>query len=208
MTAAAVMVEDNVRGNTSGYVQTNGFYNRDASYVSSAYGEFLVPYMTKYLAGGEFGVQYISFDKMVYQHVARCIEPSYAGEQLSESWIGDQPKACELTFAVPETVIDFANTSVIILVMDENGDIVASDVREFAEYGGSGVDEVTLTGVSARRDGMAVVVTAPDDAEVRIVTMTGLTVGTAKGCARIETGVSSPVVVLVSSAEGNWSTKI
>ena len=208
LTAAAVMLEDNVRGNTSGYVQTNGFYNRDASYVTSAYGDFLVPYMTKYLAGGELGVQYISFDKMVYQHVARCIEPSYAGEPLSEAWIGDEPKACELTFTVPETVIDFANTSVVVLVMDESGDIVASDVREFANYGDSGVDEVTLPGVSARRDGMAVVVTAPENAEVRVVTMTGLTIGTANGSARIETGVSEPVVVLVNTPAGNWSAKI
>ncbi|MDE7190612.1 MAG: hypothetical protein K2N96_10790, partial [Muribaculaceae bacterium] len=67
---------------------------------------------------------------------------------------------------------------------------------------------VTLPGVSARRDGMAVVVTAPENAEVRVVTMTGLTIGTANGSARIETGVSEPVVVLVNTPAGNWSAKI
>lgn len=133
--AAIVMIENNVQGNEKNYSQTNGFATRDESYVVSAYGAFLVPYIKKFLSGGEFGQGEVSFRDIKYQHVARGIWPEFFGQSIAESWTAGVAQDFNIEVKVPETVLKFDETEVIVLVMDHDTHaIVASDIMPASEF--------------------------------------------------------------------------
>lgn len=133
--AAIVMIENNVQGNEKNYSQTNGFAKQDESYVVSAYGAFLVPYIKKFLSGGELGQGEISYRDIKYQHVARGIWPEFFGESIAESWTSGIAQDFNMEFKVPETVMKFDETEVIVLVMDHDTHaIVASDIMPASEF--------------------------------------------------------------------------
>lgn len=133
--AAVVMIENNVEGNEKNYNQTNGFAKQSESYVVSAYGAFLVPYISKFLPGGELGQGEISFRDIKYQHVARGIWPGFFGESIAESWTSGVAQDFNMEVKVPETVMKFDETEVIVLIMDgETHSIVASDIMPASEF--------------------------------------------------------------------------
>lgn len=141
LNAAVVLIEDKVRGNDRNYSQTNGFYNRDESYFKSYYDPAILPYVKKYLQGGEFGQETISFERMEYNHVARLIYPTYYGMELPETYKADVYENFSVTFNVPETIIDFNNTKVIVIVTNrDTKEIVAAE--EVDVFGNSGVSNV------------------------------------------------------------------
>lgn len=146
VSASLVMIENGVCGNDGNYSQTNGFYNRGPEYISNAYNApELIPYMQQYLEGGELGVSVIPYSKMVYDHVARGVFPDFAGMPLEGSWTADTDRQFEIGLKVPDTLQDFSNTEVVLLVTDsETGAIVASDVipQLHYTYADSGVASV------------------------------------------------------------------
>lgn len=209
--AAVVMVENNVSGNDKGYDQTNGFFNRGEEYIASSYGEFLVPYMRPYLAGGEFGMQMIPFTDMSYDHVARGIWPSFYGEALGGSWQNDEPRPDSLEFVIPETIMNLDNTEVVVLLIDgEDNRIVGSDVIEAKDYNnGSGVAAVELEGVKVVRENGAVSVIAPEGSVAEVYTMAGMRLATVavSGSALIE-APAEPVIVKVNTPAGSAAWKL
>ncbi len=178
--AVAVMIENSVTGNESGYDQTNGFYNRNEDYIRNNYGEFLVPYMKPYLSGGEFGVSRISFRNMVYNHVARGIWPSFSGEPLEGEWVRSEARGGELTFEIPENVHNLKDTEVIVLLIDnDTHNIVASDIMAAKDYNLAGVESVNLSVVKTERNGSLLTVTAPAGSTAEVYTPAGVKVASA-----------------------------
>lgn len=174
LTAAVVMTEDNVKGNTGGYRQTNGFYKYDASFIEAQYGSFLVPYMEKYLSGGELGRETIPFNMMVYQHVARGIFPSFNGAPIEEGWDADYAKQVTLSFAVPENVMVFGNTNVIVMILDESGNIVASDIMPYSNFKTAGVESASGEGIVIGGGKNCVKVYAPCRAGIEVYSADGV----------------------------------
>lgn len=177
-----IMVEDDVEGFESGYNQGNAFYNREKEYISSAYGEsgycsgeWLVPYMEKYLHGGSLGVQTIGFDKIRYQHVARGCWPDYEGEAISGSWRGDVPQSYSYEVEVPENVLVWENTKVIVAVMDSEGAVVACDEMPQAKFTETAaVDGIAAdSAVSIVRNGNILEVSAPTATPVALYAADG-----------------------------------
>lgn len=133
--AAIVMIENNVQGNEKNYSQTNGFSTQSESYIVSAYGAFLVPYIKKFLPGGALGQGEISYRDIKYQHVARGIWPGFFGESIAESWTSGVAQDFNIEVKVPETVMKFDETEVIVLIMDaDTHAIVASDIMPASEF--------------------------------------------------------------------------
>ncbi len=213
LNAAVVMVENDVRGYESGYTQTNGFYNRTDSYITSNYGSFLIPYIKPYLAGGTLGQQYVSFDKMVYQHVARGIFPSYNGEEISTEWVANQPCEFELTFQLPDNVDNWENTEVIILITDpsQNGKIVASDIFPASKFikGETGaVSGVSVDSSSIRKVGDNIEVNVTENTKVDVFAVDGTLLGSYNADANGVTINGSAFSGIVIVKAGNVTKKL
>lgn len=146
LSAAVVLIENDVRGNTDQYSQENVFYNKDASFISGNYNApELIPYMRKYFNGGEFGVSVIPFDKIAYQHVARGIFPYFSGEPINEAMAADKPLNRQIAFSIPDNVNELANTEVIVLLLDnETNQIVGSDIFPASSY----TDNTSVKGIN------------------------------------------------------------
>lgn len=133
--AAVVLIENNVKGNTDGYNQSNYFYNKSESYVVSSYGEWLLPYLKDYVSGGSLGQETVSFDKVTYQHVARGIWPEFTGKKMTSDWVANVPVADDITLTVPDNVIDWNNVEAIVLLIDnKTNQIVGSDIMPSSEF--------------------------------------------------------------------------
>lgn len=176
LAVAAVMIENNVRGNESGYDQTNGFYNRSEDYIRINYGEFLVPYMKPYLSGGEFGTSRISFREMVYNHVARGIWPSFSGEIIDGAWTRGVARDGKVEFDIPENIHNLSDTEIVVLLIDADTQaIVASDIIAAEDYNkNDSVSGVALDGVKAERHGDIVAVVAPAGSFAEVYTPAGV----------------------------------
>lgn len=208
--AAVVMIENDVRGNDSGYTQTNGFYNRTESFILSAYDAALLPYLKKYLAGGEFGVELIPFSKMVYNHVARGIWPSFFGEALGGVWTKDEAREETLEFTIPESIHELKNTEVIVLLLDgETNAIVASDIIPASAYQDlNGVKRVEPNGVKAVRHGNELEIAAESGRAI-IYTLEGMEIADAQinGTTKL-TVPATPVIVKVTTPTGVSTYKL
>lgn len=181
LNASVVMIENDVKGFSDGYNQSNAFYNRTESFITSNYGSFLVPYMKKYLAGGEFGTSSIRFDKVSYQHVARGVFPSYNGESISGEWQANQPREMELNFKFPDNVMDWENTEIIVLITDEsqNGKIVASDIFPASSFTkSSGVKNILgESEINISRNNQSIIVKAAEKTPVAVYAIDGTLLG-------------------------------
>ena len=150
LSAAVVLIENNVTGKNRDYNQTNylaGYYNtgREAynAFATLRPSEDMIPYFNLYCASGEFGSDPVPFSKMVYNHASRGIFPAFQGQTLNNVWESDVPQTFSIDFEIPSTVLDIANTEVVLLVIN-NADqaIVASDIFPAANYTQSGVETI------------------------------------------------------------------
>lgn len=144
--AAVILIENNVRGHSDSYDQANAFSTRDENFVAN-YGTHLVPYMKKFLSGGSHGKGTIPYENMVYNEVARGIWPDFYGSAIAGEWTADSPRELKIEFTVPDTVMEWSNTEVIVIMTDETGRVVASDIFPYSRYtseGDSGT-EITVT---------------------------------------------------------------
>lgn len=141
--ASVVLLENNVKGTSSGYMQTNYFYNYTSSQLEAMYGTDLIPYIKPFLADGELGMQVIPAQKMTYQHVARGVFPDFEGLTTQEEWQSDAPVEMTIDFRIPSNVQNPDNTAVVLLVTDPtDNSIVASDILYAADYGITSVDSL------------------------------------------------------------------
>lgn len=207
-----VLIENGVKGYSSGYTQENYFYNKDASFVTGNYGAYLVPYLEDYLMGGALGKPAISYEDMVYNHVARGCYPSFYGEAIGDTWEADVPQACELEFAVPETVKDWDNVEVVALMLDATDNtIVASDIMESAHFTAvSGIKGVnTESGILISGNGGNLKVSAAEGSKVVVFTLDGRMLANAvvagDALSLNASAWNGPVVVKVSN---NNETKV
>lgn len=175
VSSAVVMIENNVKGFNSGFNQENYLSTKDAAFIKSQYGEFLVPYMTDYIVGGSKASDPVPFEKMEYNHVARGIWPGFFGEGMSTSWEADVPQEYEMTFTVPETISDFDNTEVIILMLDNRTyEILAADNCPAANYTAvSSVSEVADSNIVIEKSANNIYVNASNGAKVLVVAIDG-----------------------------------
>ncbi len=181
LTAAAVIIENGVRGYTSEYSQENTFWTRTEDFIVKNYGEFILPSMRKWLPEGEFGVSEVSFEKMVYNHVARGIYPDFSGQALPINWTADEAQAAELNFTIPDSsaIMDWKNTEIVLLVLDSSMAIVASDIIPYEKYTSvSGVSSIVAdSNVSVKAVDDNVVVNAPADCNVNLYGIDGRHIG-------------------------------
>lgn len=173
--ASVILIEDHVKGTNSLYDQDNAYYNQDRSYIVKNWGEWLAPYMVKYLAGGELGMSSIPAKDMVYEHVARLCYPTFYGEKISEEWEEDTYKDFSFTFKVPENVMNIENTQVVLLITNgESNKIVASDIMPYANFvKTSDVAEIQASSISIAKSGDAVEVEAEDGTCVALYALDG-----------------------------------
>ncbi|MDE5773204.1 MAG: Omp28-related outer membrane protein [Muribaculaceae bacterium] len=220
LSACVVLLENGVTGNNSGYSQENYLYNRDRSFINSNYGAWLYPYVEKYCVGGELAVDQIPFEKMVYNHVARGIYPGFFGEKLSSEWKAGETQSFDLKFTVPQTIQNWENTEVIVLLIRntiennvEKYPIVGSDNFKAADYTTvSGVKVVTGDDGSIARDGENIVITAENGSVVTLYNVEGMNLGrytVTEGRTAINVAeLNGMVIVKVDSAKGTVSRKL
>ncbi|MDE6295700.1 MAG: hypothetical protein K2M03_06515, partial [Muribaculaceae bacterium] len=219
LSAAVVRIENNVQGNNSGYNQENAFSIRNEAFIVSNYGEWLVPYMRKYLMGGELGLNSIPFSKMVYQHVARGIFPDFYGDKLNTEWVAGEAQNYEWKVKVPNTVMNWENVEAIVLVMKNgllNGKvlcpIVGSDIMASDKFTSvSGVADVMAENMNIERAGQNIVVTSDTESVVTLYNVEGMVVGrynlSAGQLAINASDLNGLVIVKVDNANGSLAKK-
>lgn len=174
LTACAILIENDVKGNEDGYKQENYLYSQTYAQAAENYGP-VASYLGEFLVGGKLAVNIIPYDMMTYQHVARGIWPDYAGQDITDSWIADTPLPLSLNITVPEEVMNFENTEVIVILTNKNtGRVVASDIIPFSKYTAvSGVHGVNADKASIVRDGNLIKVVADDATPVEVYSVDG-----------------------------------
>lgn len=214
LNASVVLIENDVVGYNSGYVQTNYFSTYDESAIISHVGSAIAPFLMPYARGGEFGVEMIPPTLMKYQHVARGIYPDVVGQTLNTSWESDKPYDYQITFTVPPTVTNMANTQVVVLVTEASSQaIVASDIAGEEKYSVSGIDGIAADSeVSVRAEDGSIIVKAPAGAGIRVYDAAGMQLGSSRasaaGEAELRIAHSGVAIVSISTAEGNVTRKV
>lgn len=212
---ALVLVENDVKGNEDNYTQSNYLYNLSSPSTAGAAG-VPVKYLEKFLAGGEFGQEYIRFDKIAYQEVARGIYPNYYGRPFKEnqSFVLDVPQETTISLTIPETVVnvgdndelDMSKFEVVALFIDtDSGAIVASDSMGFTTA--ASVESVAgdASAISVARDGKVLNVAAPASVKVALYGIDGVCLGTydaADGVVAIDGSALNGVVIVRAEAAG------
>lgn len=216
LSMAIVLLENNVHNNSSLYNQNN--YNNKYPDGQAIYDAIqnenmgavkdMIPYFNQFSSSGEYNTDPVSYNKMYYQHVARGIYPSFAGETLSQKWTADEAQTYTIEFAIPSNVMDPENLEVVALVMNNSsrGSIVASDnmKREFFNSD-SGVDAVeSASSIKVYNEAGTLVVEAAAGCEVEVYALDGVKIGNytvADGKLSLESGLKGAVIVKVTSNE-------
>lgn len=180
ISAAVVLIENDVEGYTDLYNQSNAFSKFDASIVTSSYNApELVPYMKPFLFGGALAYGSIPFDKIKYNHVARGIYPEFYGETLTGWFEADKAHAVKMNFKVPSNVNILANTEVVVLLLDnETNAIIGSDIFPASKYlDNTAVNSVSADGFDVVGNGSVISVSAQAGSQVNIYTADGILTG-------------------------------
>lgn len=165
----AVLIENDVHGTTKSYDQSNYFYQYPMSSVVDAYGSEVAPYFASYVSPNP-GT--IPAAEMYYPEVARAIT-NYYGEPMPTTWEAEVASNYDLTLKVPASVMNIENCSVITMILDLNGAVVASDIMPYSEWSDSvesgveGVADMTpsLTAYRAS-EGLGIRLSAGSEVEV------------------------------------------
>lgn len=160
LTAAVVLIENNVKGRSSEYNQANAFSrsNNGAEVVSacSSYGTVkeMAPFFEPFTATGKLGRDPIPYNLMEYQDVSRGIFPDFAGTPIAKEWVAGEPQRFEIKFNMPSNVMDVKNTAVAVLIMNSaDRKIVASDIMEASEFNKvNAVEEIEISNNSGETE--------------------------------------------------------
>ncbi len=145
---AMVIVENDVRGTTPHYNQTNGLAGVSKTAIENTFGPELWEYF-KVFCEGENPIKY---DKMVYRHVARGIYPDYYGMLFNESCVAETPVELTMSMEMPGQVDKQENTAVILLLLDGDNGKVLSAAEVEAEYFNTDFSGVENTSVAGNMD--------------------------------------------------------
>lgn len=143
---------------------------------------------------------------MVYQHVARGIFPDFTGQKIAETWEADKAQNFEISFKVPETVIDFKNTEVVVLLLNAtNQAILASDIFPYSKYTqASGVESVETAKARVAKEGSDLVVDGTRGDKVSVFSIDGkLLAETEMQADRLTINGSAWSGIVVVKVEGN-----
>lgn len=133
--ASIILIENDIQGDNGFYIQTNYFDIYEPEAIADAYGDWILPYMSKYLKGGELNQRLIPYEDIRYDHVARGIFPNYVGTLLPAEWTADVPVSEIIDFEIPESRIkNLKNTEIVVVVTDDRDNIVASDIFPYSNY--------------------------------------------------------------------------
>lgn len=137
---ALVVVENNVRGETPEYNQTNYFSGVPKATIEATYGKELWPYFEFFSKSPNP----VPFTKMEYQHVARGIYPDYYGALLEGPCETGTPISFSFSFPKPENVLNWDNISVIAILIDSRtGKIIYGDEMEASLFNNdSGIEDI------------------------------------------------------------------
>lgn len=221
LSAAAVLIENNVKGTSSEWNQVNYLNSYSSgteavSRFSSAYGatQVLAHYYAPYVMGGAMGTDPIPYSKITYEHVCRGIYPAFTGEPIVADWVADVPNRFELEFEIPANVMNMDNTEVAILIIDnDNRQIVASDVLSASSYSDvSAVGEISVeNAVNILRKGNSLAVSAADGSLVEVFALDGTKLGAytvANGNLNVAADWTGVVIVKVSNNDIVKSSKL
>lgn len=183
LSAAIVLIENDVKGRNSDYNQKNALntYSGGEEVVShfKSFGavEGMAPYYQPFTRTGALGQSEISYSRMVFQHVSRGIFPSFAGKALPMvNWEADVPQTFTMDFELPSTILDIKNTEVIVLIINNTDrTIVASDMFPASKYTDlSGVNEVSAEStVKIAKEGNSIKVSAEENSVVELFSLDG-----------------------------------
>lgn len=218
---ACVLTEDNVRGNSSGYAQTNYFSRYSESQLKEMGYGFCLEQFRPFISGGALAYEHIPFDQMTYNHVARGIWPDFEGRSFGKNWEADVPVSGQISFALPENIngmmpgslsdVNVANLSAIILVMDplDNYKIVGSDIARF-DTSRVSVKETAAAKASASRHGDIVTVTAPEGSTADVYTVDGIRHASfaVDGQATAEIKADGVLIVRIATPDGVVAVKL
>ncbi len=215
---AIVVVENDVRGDTPDYNQTNYFSKMPQVTIESTYGEELWPYFEFYAEA----TNPVPYTDMVYQHVARGIYPDYYGALIESECEAEVPVGIELTVPVPDNVLKRDNISVVALLIDNRtGQILYADEMDASGFVGTDIPDTPDTpdsvetlaeeGIAVACDGNTLTVRADNGADVDVYASDGSPLGRGKAAPEYRLsveGVRGMAVVRVRTAAGICVKKI
>lgn len=212
--ASLVIIENDVRGTTSGYSQ--GLSTRISSMtpaeVASKYGEELVPFYEPFLGKGKT----VPYSEMVYEDVARCVYPSFSGKEAAGDFVEDTPLPDQFKLVAPTNIMKPENIKVIVLLTDRNnGSIIAADELGYADFNKDieidSVESVTAGNASVAVRNGYLVVDADSEGSVALYSVDGRNLVNSN----VETGenvfsvdAKGLVVVRVTTATGVVTKKV
>lgn len=172
---AFVVVENDVRGDNSGYNQVNGLSGVSRQAIENTYGADLWPYFQFYCESPAT----IRYTNMVYNHVARGIYPDYYGALLQGPYQVGSVLTGSYGFSKPDNVLVWDNISVIAMLIDNTtGRIISADEVSAEHFNEdlSGVEEVgedMSDDVQVSVTGKVITVCAPSEMTVEIYGVDG-----------------------------------
>lgn len=213
VSVAAVVLENNVKGNSNDWDQTDYYGKYGMSAMVQNYGSEVAPYFMNFVNRPN-GV--VPYNEIAYPDVARSIYPSYKGEEIEGAWEADVRRDYDLNFVLPNNIMNIENCAIAaMLIKNSTGEIIGSDIMEYADWSKelSGVNTLGASTLSMRAtkaaEGLALHLS--DDANVVVCGLDGSLLFNGRVSAG-DNVLALPqgrvVVVKATSAEGTMTSKV
>lgn len=171
---AAVVIENDVKGNNNDWNQTDYYGQYGIAVVEQAYGSEVAPYFQQFVDRPDL---FVPYNEMVYPEVARAIFPSYAGAPVQGEWEKETEKKFSLWISMPDNMLVKENASVVVLMIrNSNGEIIGSDIMDYSAWTSDpssveNLDSEVSVNAMAVAEGLALNLSA--DADVEVVSIQG-----------------------------------
>lgn len=203
---AVVLVENGCKGATSNWGQQNAYARMNQTTLETDYGQGMWPYFQRFCEG----TSKISASKMVYDHVARGIYPSFSGKFLNDTWDADEPVKGSIEFVMPDNVQNDKETAVVLLMLNAaTGEILSASKVEAEQYNvdrPTDVAAIEAADVQVNREGNMLRVDAEAGAQVSVYSVDGTLLATKRMNASTTTidgsAFSGMIIVKVDNATG------
>lgn len=209
---SVAVIENGVTGKNSEWNQQTYYGKYSINDIKAAYGNEIAKYFEKFVNRPS---GYVPFTEMEYNEVARGIFPSFEGESILGSWTAETMKEMEITIPIPTLVNNIENVSVVAIMTNSNGEIIASDIMPYSEWNKPWASVKAANGntlnAAAARNAEGLGIKTPCDAEVAVYTVDGklLYNGHVRaGESTIALAKGQTVIVKVAAAAGNYTAKV
>lgn len=124
--ASVILSENNVTGVGADYNQTDYYYNATIDEMMEEYGDELGQYFANFT---DRAVNFVPFDEMVYNDVARACYPSINGTPIrSGQWNAGETVKGSIGFDIPKSVSDPKSLDIVLVLTDAvNGQVLSAD---------------------------------------------------------------------------------